>query len=181
VTVHPGRLAAAALREIDAVIAVGASPEATLKNFAERAGIAFPGMRAAENEEGKAVVWLPGAANGPVPITVVTARAERLRHLRKYAEGNMRYHSFYFRGPGGRQNLKAQNLAVFSQIAEGVDDETWMYHLRRGDYSRWMRECVKDPHLADETQGIEQRNDLDPAQSRGLIREVIEQRYTLPE
>jgi hypothetical protein len=56
-----------------------------------------------------------------------------------------------------------------------------MYHLRRGDYSRWMRECVKDPHLADETQGIEQRNDLDPAQSRGLIREVIEQRYTLPE
>lgn len=39
----------------------------------------------------------------------------------------MRYRSFYFRGPGNRHNLKAQNLAIFSQIADGIDEETWLY------------------------------------------------------
>jgi hypothetical protein len=24
------------------------------------------------------------------------------------------------------------------QIAAGVDDDTWLSHLRRGDYSRWF-------------------------------------------
>jgi hypothetical protein len=127
------------------------------------------------------MVWFPRGSEGASPMRVITARAERLRHLRKYAEGNMRYHSFYFRGPAGRQNLKAQNLAVFSQIAEGIDDETWMYHLRRGDYSRWMRDCVKDAHLAEQTSGVEQRDDVDSAQSRALVRAYIDQRYTLPE
>ena len=56
----------------------------------------------------------------------------------------MRDHSFYFRGPGDRHNLKAQNLVIFSQIAEGINEETWLFHLYRGDYSRWFREAVKD-------------------------------------
>ena len=79
--------------------------------------------------------------------SIIPGRAERIRHLRKYAEGNMRYDSFSFRGPGNRQNLRAQNLAIFSQIAEGIDDETWLFHLRRGDYSRWFRSAMKDAYL----------------------------------
>jgi hypothetical protein len=79
-------------------------------------------------------------------MDAASGRAERLRHRRKYAEGDMRYHSFYFRGAKGRQNLKAQNLIVFSQIADGIDEETWLFHLYRGDYSRWFREAVKDKH-----------------------------------
>jgi len=51
-------------------------------------------------------------------------RTERIRHHRKYAEGNLRWHSFYFRGPDNHLNLKAQNLTVFCQI----DESTWMYH-----------------------------------------------------
>jgi hypothetical protein len=114
-------------------------------------------------------------------MNAAPGRAERLRHLRKYAEGDMRYHSFYFRGPGGRQNLKAQNLIVFSQIAEGIDEETWLFHLRRGDYSRWFRGAVKDKYLADQVERIEQRRDLQPSETRKLIRSLIEARYTLPE
>jgi len=56
------------------------------------------------------------------------ARGERMRHHRKYAEGDLRWHSFYFRGPDGRHNLKAQNLAIFCQIAQGIDEETWLFH-----------------------------------------------------
>jgi hypothetical protein len=51
--------------------------------------------------------------------------------------------SFYFRGPAGNLNLRAQNLVLFNQMAEGVDDETWLYHLRRGDHSRWFREASR--------------------------------------
>ncbi|MGQ0750964.1 MAG: phosphoglycolate phosphatase, partial [Betaproteobacteria bacterium] len=93
----------------------------------------------------------------------------------------MRYRSFYFRGPGNRHNLKAQNLMIFSQIAEGIDEETWLYHLHRGDYSRWFRDAVKDRYLADQAERIEQRRVLQPAESRKLIRNLIESRYTLPE
>jgi hypothetical protein len=104
-----------------------------------------------------------------------------VRHLRKYAEGDLRWHSFYFRGPDGRHNLKAQNLAVFCQIAEGIDEATWMFHLRRGDYSRWFRGAVKDSYLADEAERIERRQDLTPPQTRALITELVDARYTLPE
>lgn len=59
-------------------------------------------------------------------------RAERIRHRRKYAEGDLRWHSFYFRGPEGRTNLEAQNLVMFSHLAQGIDEATWMFHLRAG-------------------------------------------------
>src|SRR5690606_29458151 len=102
---------------------------------------------------------------------------DRIRHRRKYAEGDMRYHSFYFRGPAGRHNLRAHNLAIFSQIAEGIDEETWLYHLRRRDYSRWIREAVKDSYLAGQVERVEQQ-DLPPDESRQLIRHLIGTRYT---
>jgi hypothetical protein len=89
--------------------------------------------------------------------------------------------SFYFTGPGKRQNLKAHNLVIFSQIADGIDEGTWLCHLHRGDYSRWFREAVQDNYLADHAARIEQRKDLSPPKSRELIRGLIEARYTLPE
>jgi hypothetical protein len=112
---------------------------------------------------------------------MISTRVERIRHLRKYAEGNLRDRSFYFRGPDSRLNLKAQNLVIFAQIAEGIDEETWLFHLHNGDYSTWFREAVKDPYLADQTERIEHRRDLQPAETRGLIVSFIEGRYTLPE
>ena len=112
---------------------------------------------------------------------MISARHERIRHRRKYAEGDMRNDSFYFHGPAGQHNLKAQNLVIFAQIAAGIDEKTWLFHLHRGDYSRWFRDAVKDAYLADQTERIEQRKDLQPAETRDLIRSFIEARYTLPE
>ena len=66
------------------------------------------------------------------------------------------------------------------QIGEGVDDETWLHHLRRGDYSRWFRQDIKDDALADAAQKIEAQHDAPAAQSRKLMREAIERLYTLP-
>jgi HAD superfamily hydrolase (TIGR01484 family) len=181
VTVHPEHIAPLTLSLVDVVILVGHSPKKTLEAFADAAGQTFTWPEGLSHQNGHAVVWFPRAGKAPFSMRIISGRVERIRHLRKYAEGNMRHWSFYFRGPGRRHNLKAQNLVIFSQIADGIDEETWLFHLRRGDYSRWFRGAVKDSYLADHAEQIEQRQDLRPAETRDLIRSFIEARYTLPE
>lgn len=181
VTVHPDHLASLVLSLVDVIIAVGPAPQATIQKFADGIGQPLAWPAGLEHHKGKAVVWFRRQEEAPFSIEILPGRSERIRHRRKYAEGNMRYRSFFFRGSGNRQNLKAQNLAMFSQIADGIDEETWMFHLRRGDYSRWFRAAVKDNYLADQAKRIEQRQDLQPVETRKLIRSLIEARYTLPE
>lgn len=73
-----------------------------------------------------------------------------------------------------------QNLAIFVQIAEGVGDATWLYHLRRHEYSRWIHEAIKDADLATEVERVEGDQAWSPEQSRARIRAAIEERYTAP-
>jgi hypothetical protein len=103
------------------------------------------------------------------------------RPQRKYARGEIPPgQSFHVQGPAGRLNLRAQNLTLFLQIAEGVDDETWRFHLRRGDYAAWFEQVIKDEDLACEVRDIAARSDLSPAESRALVRRAVQRRYTAP-
>lgn len=181
VTVHPEHIAPAMLGAIDVAIAIGPTPDRTLGSFARATRRTLPWPEALAYQPGHVVVWFAGAGEVPIQMQPQPGRAERIRHLRKYAEGDLRWNSFYFRGPEGRTNLKAQNLAIFSQIAAGIDEATWMFHLQRGDYSRWCRDSIRDPQLAAEIERIEHRHDLEPWQTRQMIRELINARYTLPE
>lgn len=181
VTVHPEHLPRAILAMMDVVIAVGRSPERTLRRFGEAAGRALDWRGEAQHRTGQIAVWFVGREDPPSVARSIPPARDRIRHRRKYAEGDMRLRSFYFRGPGGRHNLKAQNLAIFSQIAEGIDEDTWLYHLHRGDYSRWFRHAVNDRYLADQAERVENRRALSSAESRTLIRSLIDARYTLPE
>ncbi|WP_018137796.1 MULTISPECIES: HAD family hydrolase [unclassified Thioalkalivibrio] len=178
VTVHPEHVASEILAPVDIVIAIGSSPEETLAKFGRATGRTVPWSDSLTQEPEQVIAWFidePPFAMRPMP-----GRAERVRHHRKYAEGDLRWHSFYFRGPDSRHNLKAQNMAIFCQIAQGIDEQTWLFHLRRGDYSRWFRHAVRDEFLADEAQRVEQRTDLAPAQTRQMITELAQARYTLP-
>ena len=67
---------------------------------------------------------------------------------------------------------------MFNSMAEGVDDETWLFHLRQGDYSRWFREFIKNSELADEAEAIEMRHSEDATHSRGAILKAVERHYT---
>ena len=73
--------------------------------------------------------------------------------------------------------LRAQNLMVFLQMGDGVDDITWLHHLRRHDYSTWIERQIKDPELSADVLRIED-SVSDPARSRAAIRAAIERRYT---
>jgi hypothetical protein len=181
VTIEPDHVAPSVLSRVDVVISVGETVQRTLRKFAEATGEPTPAEIAGDINKEQAVVWMRRSGEPPFPLNRIPPKSERRRHLRKYAEGDLgEEESFYFQGPEGKLHLKAQNLRIFNQMAEGVDDETWLYHLRRGDYSRWFRERIKDDALAQEAEQIERANGLSPRESRGKIREVVEKRYTAP-
>jgi hydroxymethylpyrimidine pyrophosphatase-like HAD family hydrolase len=181
ITVHPEQIARAVLASVGVVIAVGNAPAETIGAMSEALGEEPPAVPGAPLEPGEAVAWWRMPRGAPEKFRSIPPRAERHRHVRKYAAGELGPDkSFYFVGPHGRLKLRAYNLTLFLQLAEGIDDETWMYHLRRGDYSRWLREAIKDAALADEAQAIEQACDVSPAESRARLRAAIEARYTAP-
>jgi HAD superfamily hydrolase (TIGR01484 family) len=183
ITLVPSHVNRALLEHLEWVLAVGENPEATLADFAAAIGRPPPpAPRLAEPlKRGEALAWRPDRPDPPFLIRSLTPRSERRRHVRKYSAGELGVDkSFHFRGPEGKLNLRAQNLMLFMQIAEGVDDDTWTWHLKHKDYSRWFRESIKDEELAAEAVAVEEDGSLDPADSRAALRDVIERRYTGP-
>jgi hypothetical protein len=162
------------------VIATGKSASETLSEFSRAAGIAPAQAIAVEPQAAQALVWFV-RRDGEEPELIQTrrARGERRRHKRNYAQGELSpEQSFYFRGPEGKLNLRAQNLMTFLQMGEGVDEETWLYHARNGDYSRWFATMIKDDELAATAREIEQNGSPGVAEGRKKLRAAVESRYT---
>ena len=181
ITVHPETVAPDALAHVGGVLVVGKAPGQSLADFCRAAGYRAPAVDNQPLDGGDVYYWRKG---DPAPRLVRSepATTERRRHVRKYAQGNLgRGRNFVFSGPDGKLALRAQNLTVFVQMAEGVDDDTWQFHLARGDYSAWFRDEIKDRELAADAAEIEgQARQLSPAMTRTAIRDAIERRYTLP-
>ena len=167
ITVHPEHVAPAVLGAVELVIGVGPGAERgdpRLRGRHLRRGARRRRQwRRARRWSGIAVEALP-----PRLMRPMDRATERRRHVRKYAEGELGPdRSFYFRGAAGKLNLRAHNLAVFLQLADGVDEETWLHHLRQGDYARWFRVCIKDDELAEEAGRIEREAGLTAADEPG--------------
>jgi HAD superfamily hydrolase (TIGR01484 family) len=181
ITVHPESIAQALLASVDLVLAVGEAPDRTIRAFCEAVGETAPEFPATQLEPREVLAWWRRSKDRPIRVRSTPPRSERRRHSRKYAEGNLGPdRSFHFRGPEGKLNLRAQNLNLFLQLADGVDHETWMFHLGQGDYSQWFRRRIKDAELAEEVERIERQPEITPQDSRAAIREAVERRYTLP-
>ncbi|MBW4672077.1 MAG: HAD-IIB family hydrolase [Cyanomargarita calcarea GSE-NOS-MK-12-04C] len=180
ITVHPKQVSSSALSLMDTILSVGNSPEENIHQFCQIIGYCPPNLQPQTLEPGEAIAWFVNQDAQPFRFRIVPGHTERRRHIRKYAEGELgKDKSFYFTGSKNKLNLRAQNLILFNQIAEGVDDETWLYHLQRGDYSRWFHEAIKDEGLAEEVKEIEQGH-VSVDESRTAIKAAIEERYTLP-
>jgi hypothetical protein len=66
---------------------------------------------------------------------------------------------------------------MFVELACGIDDATRMFHLQRGNYSRWFRDVIKDKDLATETVALEAASDANA--SRAAVADAIKRRYAL--
>jgi hypothetical protein len=180
VTVHPGSVAKPVLDTINTLLVVGDHPDKTVKEFAKVAAMKrIPHVSSERMPSGHTLYW-PKDSRHALIVKTEPCRTERTRHSRKYVEGNLGPNSFYFRGPEKRLNLKAHNLQLFVLLADGVDDDTWNHHLRKGEYSKWFREMVKDPGLAEAAEHVERDTAIDAHASRAVIRQAIQKRYTLP-
>ncbi|WP_433246418.1 HAD-IIB family hydrolase [Streptosporangium sp. CA-135522] len=177
VTVHPGAVSEPVLRALDAIVAVGERPGDVLGAFAAATGRPLPRQDLPDLPTGELLLWNP-TAGGPVRVELAPPEEERRRHRRKYATGDLGVESFYFRGPRGALNLRANNLMTFCSLAEGVDDETWEHHLRRGDYSRWLAVQVKDEELAAEVAEVEGASGEPSGDTRRRVCELVRARYT---
>ena len=181
VTVDPATLAVDVLRQVDDIFAVGDKAAETIASFARALSIPAPELPREAPGKGEAIFWRRSAGREARIMKSHQPHEKAERHVRKYAQGALgEDKSFYFRGPANALNLRAHNLTIFMQMADGVDDETWLHHLQANDYSRWAREAIKDDELADELRQIEDHPARDPAATRRSIREAIERRYTAP-
>ncbi|MBV8507645.1 MAG: HAD-IIB family hydrolase [Alphaproteobacteria bacterium] len=180
ITVDPEHVAVEALHAIDYVLAFGSEADRVAASFCKAVGEPAPPPIGKTIDRAQALFWSRRSGKLRL-VSTIEPRRDRQRHSRKYAEGELgEDKSFYFRGPDGALNLRAQNLAIFLQIAEGIDDRTWLHHLRAGDYSRWLRDNIKDSELAEDVESSERNEALTPAESRRRIKEAIERRYTSP-
>jgi HAD superfamily hydrolase (TIGR01484 family) len=181
VSVNPGAVASVAVRLVDTLIVKGDKPREMLREFAAVTSAEPPESPSDKIPDGEALLWNRDTAEPPALIVLEPSKTERKRHLRKYAEGALgEDRSFYFRGPEGKLKLRAQNLIVFTELADGVDEETWLHHWRRGEVSDWLRRCIKDQSLADRVAEIERNEPDDAGMTRRRVRELIEETYTLP-
>jgi HAD superfamily hydrolase (TIGR01484 family) len=182
ITVHPDMMSAEALKLVTAVVAIGPRADEVLAAFCKRANIKAPGKVSPPKDKDKSILfWRPASDKKPRLVKAIRPRQSLKRHSRKYAEGTLdEKGSFYFRGPDNAMKLRAQNLMIFQQIAEGIDDRTWEHHLREGDYSDWFRHQIRDKDLAAVTKKAEADESLSPKESRKVVLEAVRKRYTAP-
>lgn len=178
ITIDAGAVSAEALKLVTAVVAIGPQAGDVITAVCKTTGASIPKSIKAPKDK-QVLFWRPG--NRPRTVTAVEARQSLKRHSRKYAEGTLdEKGSFYFTGENKAMKLRAHNLMIFVQIAEGIDDETWEYHLRAGNYSDWFRRQIRDKKLAKETAEAEGDESLSPEESRKLILGAVRRRYTAP-
>lgn len=180
ITVHPEHVSAVAMSKINTVLVAGREPMTLLEEFAKSAGATIPEVDGRDLERGEALLWLVDEQQ-VAKLRTEPPRNEHYRHRRKYAEGQLEpEREFHFRGPAGKLDLRAHNLNMFVQIAEGIDAETWLFHLKRGDYSNWLRHALKDPEVADQIETVEREDCLPDRESRERIKKAILAKYTAP-
>lgn len=178
VTAYPDRISQAVLQSAEWIVSVSETPGQLLSTCCERLGVPAPTIPAMEGDGTKeALAWRQGASSA-VWFHREVVESEAKRHRKSLMDGEMDDTlQFVFRGADRKLNLKAKNLREFMRLAEGLDDDTWHFHLREHHYSQWFREVVKDQELADVAEEIEQNEGIPPHESRCRIFSEINTRF----
>ncbi len=178
ITAYHDQISPAVLEHVDWIISIADKPEAAIEQCCEIMDEQLPEFHPPEDRRvHQALAWKRGDAR-PVWFSRFAPRSNAQRHQHSYYEGEMDEDlQFVFRGPENKLSLAIGNLKDFVKTAAGIDDETWMFHLKRHDYSKWFREIIKDDALTREIDDVERTQDLTADQSRELITKHIHDRF----
>lgn len=171
----PERLSKQALIKVGLLIIVGDNMQYPILRFCNTINIGIPVIP--EKQEGEIIVWDRMNNQSPTPVKNNMPQKFLQRHKRKYAKGDMTYNSFVFTGKDNALNLIAGNLIMFAHIGKGIDDNTWLFHLHRKDFTNWFKDKVHDEELSDIARDMEE--DTNPERSKKRILGYIEENYTI--
>jgi hydroxymethylpyrimidine pyrophosphatase-like HAD family hydrolase len=174
ISTTPDNLDRQILEKTDTIMVVGKDSHYPIEQYCKSLHIEEPAIP--QIEKGEICVWNRHTGEDPFIIRFNIPQKLLQRHKRKYAEGNMDYNSFVFTGPENKLKLVASNLILFKHLAEGIDEDTWNYHLLRGDFENWFRDKVHDDELAEVSNEAARINDSEI--SRRRILDYINEKYT---
>jgi hypothetical protein len=163
------------LEKIGTLITIGDNPRYPFEQLGEMLHRPVPECIPTLGEQ-EICIWHLDTGEPPFKAHYQQPRQLRQRHKRKYATGDMGDNSFVFTGREGRLHLVANNLLLYTHIAEGLDEDTWSWHLRRHDYTAWFRHTIHDEELAQVAEAAE--TGKTPADSRRQILTFINSKYT---
>lgn len=176
VTAFTEKMPTSVLKSINLFVAMAQDPAKYLAEFGKAIEMAPPAIPPRPGDDW-AFAWRPHPREA-FWFHLPYAAGEHKRHRHQYYDGDMEPpDQFRFRGPEGKLNLAAGNLKLFVKLAEGIDDDTWLHHLRRGDYAEWFREKIQDSDLAALAERLKNEQDLPAAESRERIAELIRKLY----
>lgn len=175
ITTSPTAVHPAVLKKIGMIITIGDNPGYPFQQVCEILQRPVPEQVPAI-EEGEICIWRLDTGQPLFKARYLPPRQLRQRHKKKYATGDMGDNSFVFTGRHNRLHLVANNLLLFAHIAEGIDDDTWSWHLHRHDFTNWFRDIVHDEELA----GVagEAEKGKNAAETRRRIITFINSKYT---
>jgi hydroxymethylpyrimidine pyrophosphatase-like HAD family hydrolase/energy-coupling factor transporter ATP-binding protein EcfA2 len=175
VSTSPHALHAAALSKIGMIISIGENAAYPFEQFGQLLHCEVPAT-IPKLAEGEICIWERDGSLSPFVVRYNRPHQLLQRHKKKYAQGDMGYNSFIFTGEEKRLHLVANNLMLFLHIAEGVDIDTWLYHLHRKDFTNWFRNTIHDEDLAKAGEEAEEMKDA--VASRRHVLDLINQKYT---
>jgi hydroxymethylpyrimidine pyrophosphatase-like HAD family hydrolase len=145
VTLHPEKLTQTVLRQVTHVVALS-EPSPEIDWMARMLGV--PPPTCGDDRDGLAMLWRVGERT-TTTLDVAALLVPHTRHARKYAESDLgEKRSFYFRQFAGGESVRAANVLEFAALLGDIDETTWRFHQERGDFARWLRECINDEELA---------------------------------
>ncbi len=175
ISTSPHALGPAMLSKIGMLLTIGKNPSYPFEQFCGRLGIPVPANIPSLAED-EICIWERDDTRPPYKAKFRLPLQLQQRHKKKYAQGDMGGNSFVFTGPQNKLHLKANNLLLFKHLAEGIDSDTWLFHLHRKDYTKWFRDTVHDEELA--RVGAEAEGMKDPGASLKHIVDFIGNKYT---
>lgn len=118
------------------------------------------------------------STKGCIKFRVESRAVPHIRHLHKYLRAPLpEPKRFYFHDGSGRYlGRAAASLWEFRETLSELSAGSLQYHLRRGDFERWLQDVLRDGELARRVRKIGNR-DLQGETLRQALLEVVSDRY----